>query len=63
MGPVTKAPKREVVRVIDVEGERGCVIHVLVLTCGHWLTRRAAPRSMAVSCLGCVVAAAMKGSA
>lgn len=53
-----KAPRRDVVRVIEVEGERGGVQLVHVMTCGHWMTRRGRPMKQ-LSCIGCVVDEAM----
>lgn len=49
-------PQREVMRVIDVRGPRGGRLLACVLSCGHWITRRARPpRNWGVACIGCVV--------
>lgn len=54
-------PEREVTRVIDLLGPRGGIVLVLVLTCGHWQTRRKLPSKKSVPCIGCLVDAALAG--
>jgi hypothetical protein len=53
-----QAPRVPVLEIIEVAGERGGVILVHVLKCGHWLTRRKAATECA--CIGCVVEQRLK---
>jgi hypothetical protein len=53
-----QAPLHAVVKVMEVRGPRGGTVHVLVLSCGSFVTRRlkeihAAPES--VPCIACFV--------
>jgi len=50
---VAVAPRREVTLVVEVEGLRGGVQLVHVLTCGHWLTRWRVVKQ--VACIGCAI--------
>jgi hypothetical protein len=55
-------PRRAVIRVLDLEGQRGGITRVLFLECGctQWKSVRhgkAPPRS--IQCIGCGIAAAL----
>jgi len=47
--------KRDVVRVIEVEGPRGGVLLVHLLDCGHWFWRRGRAVTHA-PCMACAIA-------
>lgn len=52
-----KAPVRDVVRVIEMEGERGGRLLVCVLDCGCFATRRSRlPPPKKIPCIACFVA-------
>jgi hypothetical protein len=52
-----RPPLRDVRRIIYVRGARGGRQVALVLECGHWITRRRAPRYLekGIACIGCLV--------
>jgi hypothetical protein len=52
-----KAPLRDVIRLIDVQGTRGGRQLVCLLECGHWISRRGRPGRFGVACMGCVIEA------
>jgi hypothetical protein len=54
-----KAPRREVVRVIEMDGERGGVILVCILECGCFATRRAKTPPRSMPCVACFVKQAL----
>jgi hypothetical protein len=58
--PVTNLPGPPpacaVARILEITGPKGGTIHVLLLRCGSWVTRRLRPGSpppVKVSCIGC----------
>jgi len=58
-------PRQDVIRIIYVRGARGGRQVALVLSCGHWITRRRAPQHLAegLACIGCLVEQALKDDA
>lgn len=55
-----KAPSREVVRVLEMEGERGGHLLVCVLSCGCFATRRAKTPPKSMPCVACFVKASLE---
>ena len=53
-------PEREVSRVVELVGERGGLVFVLALACGHWSARRRLPAKKVVPCVGCLIEAALR---
>ena len=56
-----RPPLKDVIRVVNVRGMRGGHQVALVLSCGHWITRRRVPALLGRSfgCIGCLVEKAM----
>jgi hypothetical protein len=53
-----RAPVHAVRKVLEVEGPRGGLLHVLVLECGAYMTKRLkGPPPAAVPCIACFVRA------
>jgi hypothetical protein len=54
---MNRPPIRDVTRIVYVRGMRGGHQVALVLSCGHWITRRRAPVHLAkgLGCVGCLV--------
>jgi hypothetical protein len=45
-------------RILEVTGPKGGIVHVLLLACGSWVTRRlkaGAPPPVSIWCIGCHV--------
>lgn len=55
-----RAPLRDVVRMLHVQGARGGNQLVCMLECGHWISRRARPSRFGVACFGCVIEAELR---
>lgn len=61
--PIARAPSCRVERVVECSGPRGGTIHVLVLACGAWLTRRlkdGKPPPESAPCIACFLKAQLK---
>jgi hypothetical protein len=50
-----KAPMRDVVRVLEMEGERGGHLLVCILECGCFATRRQKTPPQRMPCVACFV--------
>jgi hypothetical protein len=58
-----KAPRRDVVRVLEVDGERGGKILVCILECGCFATRRGKRPPQSMPCIACLVKEVQEGNA